>query len=487
MTSPAPAPGAPTPAPATPPAPRSLDADADRSGIVTVMMAATLLRFWQLGKNGLSTDEALTWSAAQQPLATLFQRSPFDGSPPFYSLLTSLALRLGDSEAHLRLVSVLASVGLVWLTYRFARLFSNRTTSTLAAGITALSAYQLQYAQEARPYMTAGFLTVLALYLFVRAVMLHRRKAWAPFVVASVLALHTQGVALLGAAVQPVASPSTFHSVFLVLRSVFLSPLPVVSAMPGSSMPGLDKFVPPWILHTFLVVVTAVPLLGGVSLILEKSRRGQMVRLMTAALFLPLIVAFVLSFERPLWLPRYFPFLTPFVSVLMAVGIARLRRWVAMAWTVVLFLIAGHNQFRYFTHYTKEPWREVAGSIVERSAPGAAAVLVTFDADPMRYYNARLPGSGPVFEVSHAGVPLSDSFSSAQLREMEDATRVQTRGYRDVWLVMRKPELPGRKEVEARTRKVAGEGRALAVRERWDSFQGPLYVWCWRRPTRPVP
>jgi len=45
------------------------------------------------------------------------------------------------------------------------------------------------------------------------------------------------------------------------------------------------------------------------------------VRFALAGLFLPLIAVWAVSFKVPLWLPRYFVFLTPMLGVLLARGL----------------------------------------------------------------------------------------------------------------------------------------------------------------------
>src|SRR5205085_2821986 len=92
--------------------------------------------------------------------------------------------------------------GLVWVTYRLARLVADRPTATLAAAFTALSPYQLMYAQEARTYTLVALWMTLSLYLFARAVLLGQSRAWLPFVLVSALGLWTQTIALLGVLVQ---------------------------------------------------------------------------------------------------------------------------------------------------------------------------------------------------------------------------------------------------------------------------------------------
>ena len=250
-----------------------------------VLLGALALRLWHLGARSLWTDEGSTWTAATSSLRELIRLcAEKDASPPFYYLLTSLMTRLGESEAHLRLVSVLASLGLVWLTYRLARLVAGRGESTLAAALTALSPFQLMYAQEARTYALVAFLSVASLYLFLRAAFLERPRAWLPYLAVSTLALYTQSIAVLSLGVQGALAlltqagrrslkrwalalsacaalylpwlfvtvqqmsrlshshwylaPPGEHGVFQVLRAVFLSPVPLIATPAGAQVPG---------------------------------------------------------------------------------------------------------------------------------------------------------------------------------------------------------------------------------------------------------
>ena len=119
-----------------------------------VLVIAAIARFWHLGARSLWTDEGTAWTIASAPVAELLRMcAQEDASPPLFYMLTSAALQLGSTEFHLRLVSALAAIGVVWLTYRIARLFAGRHEAALAAAFVAVSPFQIMYAQEAR---TAG-------------------------------------------------------------------------------------------------------------------------------------------------------------------------------------------------------------------------------------------------------------------------------------------------------------------------------------------
>lgn len=504
-------------------------ADGSRVPMALVLAVAFLLRLWHLGARSIWTDEGSTWTAASSPLPELLRLcAQKDASPPLFYLLTAGALRLGDDETRLRLVSLLASVGLVWLTYRLARLALPRGRSTLAAAICALSPFQLMYAQEARTYTLVAFLTVAALYLFARAVLLGRRRAWLPFVLVSAAALYTQSIALLGVGVQgalvlftregrrrllpwagaqgialllyapwlfvSLAQASRMHSshwylqspgqheLFQVIRSVFLSPIPLVSPHPGAPLPGLGAFLPAPLAQGLLLLLPAVPLAAALFALRGPSREAWLARFAWAGLVLPLAAVWLASYRVPLWLPRYFVFLTPLLAVLMAIGLARLRpSALRLGWTALVLLGSAYACFRYDTDFTKEPWREAVATIVHDSPPGRTAALVPFDLDPFRYYNRRHPGVVAAFEVSHPEVPFASDYTAEQLAWMEQRAREQTAGFGEVWVVVRSPNSDIRRELAARARAVAAAGREKVFEQKLDSTGGPVRIERWRR------
>jgi mannosyltransferase len=500
-----------------------------RGPVVTLLLAALLVRLWGLGARSVWTDEGSVWTAASAPLPDLIRLcATKDASPPLFHLLTKLALLFGDSEVQLRLVSALASVGLVWLTYRLARLFAGRHEALLAAGLAALSPFQLMYAQEARTYTLVAAWTVLGLYLYARAALLGRPRAWWPLTFAVALGLWTQSIALLGVGAQGVlaivtregrrhflrwvlaiAAALVLHlpwlvvslqqaghvgqshwyvdapdgrGVFQVLRAVFLSPIPLVTAPEGAAVHGLDAVLPRRVAHAFLLLVAAVPLAAAALALRRRDERSCGVAFAAIAVAAPLLAVLAVSSRVPLFLPRYFVFLTPFVAMLTAYGLAALRpAWLGRVLGGLVLLVAAYGCVRVQWDYGKERWREVAATIAGRAVPGRTAVLVTFDVDPYRFYNVKAREPLPAFEVSHPAVPFNSGWTPEQMTAMEDSARARVAGHDEVWVVVRSPNSEPRRAVAALAERAAGDGRALVSRERWDSYGGPLRVAHFRR------
>lgn len=525
-----------TPAPRPQPAPRP--ALVTQAGALAVLAGAALLRFWHLGARSLWTDEGSTWAAAKAPFGEMVRLcAQKDASPPLFYWLTSLALRLGDSEAHLRLVSALASIGLVWITYRLVRLATGRGEALLAATLAALSPFQLLYAQEARTYTLVAFFTVASFYLFLRAAVFGRRRTWLPYIVVSALGLYTQDIAMLGLlaqgavvilvpearrrfapwllaqlAVGVVYLPWLFeslaqvsrlhsshwymerpnpHSVYQVLRTVFVAPIPLATTTPLSRLPGLDALMPDRLAQLALLALPLGPLALAAPRLLERGPRGLVARACALAMVLPVFAVLVVSFHMPLWSYRYFVFLTPFIAVLTAAGLGTIRpAAIGRAWAGLLLLLSAYACLRVDLEVTKEPWRDVVHAIAEESAGRHAAVLVTFDLDPFRFYDVKLARPIDAFEVSHPAVPFASYYTPRQIDEMEQSAREHTRDYEEVWVVIRSPNSAVRREVARRAERVAAEGRALVGYRRWDSTGGPIRVAHFRRlpagaPARP--
>lgn len=495
--------------------------DDSGTGIVAVLFVALLLRFWQLGFLSVWTDEATAWTESRLPFRALIDFCIHkDASPPLFYLLTGWALKLGDNETNLRLVSALASVALVWVTYRLARLGADRRTASIAAALLALSPFQLMYAQEARTYVLVALWTVTALWLFARAVLFERPRSWVPFVIVSALGLWTQDIFLLGVGVQAaviVLSPVgrrhlrawllamlavavlyapwwilsrtgsnlasshwyvpgvNSHNMFQVLRALFLSPLPLVTPTPTAHLPGLDHYMPRALAWAILIVTPMLPLANALRALSADTPRGRMTRFAIAALLLPILAVLIASLHRPLWLQRYFVFLGPMVAVLVAYGVTALkpRVW-SIVWLALLLLVSGYGAFRYYTDHSKEPWRQAVAWIGQHGDPSREIAIVTFDPDPLVYYDSRRDAPFRWVAAAHPDVPFHDAFTEAQLAWIERTIRDSTATAPEVWVVVRSPNSPVRRRIADMATAAAADGRVFAESETLDSATGPI-------------
>lgn len=507
----------------------------DRWLFPLVLTLAAVLRLYELGTRSLWTDEGSTWTAASLPLAQMLERCiTRDASPPLYYIVTSFFLRVGGgTEAALRFGSVLSSLALVWLSYRLARLVMPRTGASLAALFCALAPFQVMFAQEARTYTMVAALSVWGTYLFARGILETNTRVWRSYAGVIALGLWTQSIALLALPAQGIVAVVTregrrqfgrwvlallaaaaiyapwaylsremadhlAHShwyieeptligLVKVLRGLLLSPMPIVTAPRDSVMPGLDLMLPRVAAWGVLLLPPFALLIATLSGGLKRDKLGGLTRILWLGWIVPIVAVFAVSLlGRPLFLPRYFVFATPYIAVLFALGAYSLPT-VARALSVgVLVFVQLLGLVRYHHDATKEPWREIAAHMQAVSPSNRTAALVLFDADPLRFYErAQAPGVRS-FEVSHPAQPFAAEFSAPELAYLDSAAHANASGYDDVWVFVRSPKSPVRHRVVEIARAAAGEGRALAEERTWDSFSGPLMSWRYTKGAVPA-
>lgn len=505
-------------------APDARSFDWARLGPFAALLVAAVLRLYDLGTRPVWTDEGSSWTASRLAITDLLHRCVTrDASPPLYYLLASIPLRFGDDEWHLRIVSVLASLVLVWLTYRLARLALPRGASTFAAFLTALAPFQVQYAQEARTYTVVGMFLVGSTYVYARLQQRPGPQRWLPLVLLTAAGLWTQTIAALGTGSQALVAaftptgrrrfwpwagavatafvlfvpwliyshemanrlgdshwyvpPADRHALFKVVRALLVSPFPLVTAPVGSTHPGLGHWIHPTLAYVLLSLPPLIVLLVTLPTAFDRSARGFVSRLCWVSWLAPVLVVYIVSLRQPLLLQRYFVFATPFVSVLFAQGIASMRPTaarIALGASLVTLSLLGLQ--RYMNDFTKEPWREVTAHIRASAPAGRTIVLVPFDVDPLRFY-LRDGRSGILpFEVVHPDEPFSAHFTPRQLDEVEKAIRPEAAPYDEAWVIIRSANNDDRWRLAQRTLDVAATGRVRLEDHIWPSYDAPLLV-----------
>lgn len=157
-----------------------------------VLGIAGALLFSHVSKRTFWMDEtAVLVYLNQRPFSFIIDyfREP-DNHPPIYYLLVVLVSKLLPwTELTVRLVSILASLGVISVVYVFSlRIWADKKTAALSAVVTAISAYFVLIGQMARYHSLTAFFNLLALYFFYKLT----QEAWTKvnaiwFVVMSIL------------------------------------------------------------------------------------------------------------------------------------------------------------------------------------------------------------------------------------------------------------------------------------------------------------
>ncbi len=135
-----------------------------RRGLWLALIAAAILRFYELGAQSLWVDEIFTWqtSSPNAPLTWLDIVSNLHG--PLVSVFAHFWMRaFGESEFVLRLPMALASIALVPVVAGLARRAVGPKAALPAAWLVALSPFVTWYGQEFRGYVFAMLFAALAM------------------------------------------------------------------------------------------------------------------------------------------------------------------------------------------------------------------------------------------------------------------------------------------------------------------------------------
>ena len=146
--------------------------------LVAILVLAAFLRIFLIGNHGLWIDELFSLRFTSNNLLELIQDVALnDNHPPtYYILLHYWILLFGDSEASLRMPSVILSVLSVFYTYKVGTILFNTRVAAIAALLLALSDFSIYYAQEARMYSLLAFASVLSVYFLLR--FLDKQTPW---------------------------------------------------------------------------------------------------------------------------------------------------------------------------------------------------------------------------------------------------------------------------------------------------------------------
>lgn len=144
-------------------------------GLVLIILLATGLRFYDLGKESYWIDEIATVTMVEEG----WQQSLVSGNwdrPPIYMVITQFWIeRFGTGEVSTRSLSTVFGIAAIPLVYLLALELFGRRVGLLSALLMAVSEFQIFYSQETRYYSLFELSTLLSFLLFLRAIRRGRR------------------------------------------------------------------------------------------------------------------------------------------------------------------------------------------------------------------------------------------------------------------------------------------------------------------------
>ncbi|MEP6468445.1 MAG: glycosyltransferase family 39 protein [Chloroflexota bacterium] len=324
------------------------------------MLALTLLALHDLGALSLWRDEvaSVIFSKGSLPeLLTIVGRDRDAvglANMATYYLLLHFWLFIGETEARIRLLSVIFGVASVVPVYFIARRLAGWLAGGLAAGIFVLIPYVIHYSQEARGYslamLVAGSLTWLLL------IGVERRTVWpwAAYGLIAALGLYVHFfVALIVAAhglwVLATRSLPPWRSALAALLPILLAaaPIPFIIAQFGGGHGWIGGLTVQRVVGSLTAltgspfVLLAIGFLATIAVIAR--RTDPLAWLLLAAALTPIAMAIGISVVKPMLVARYLVVSLPALAALTAVGLVSLRpslaRYAALAGLAVALMV----------------------------------------------------------------------------------------------------------------------------------------------------
>ena len=348
-----------------------------------------------------------------------------------YESILRLWMGLGESEAVVRMLSVLFGVAAVPAMYALAaRLFGVRA-GIIASLLLSVNAFHIQYSQEARSYSLLVLLVILSTLLFVRGMESRSTRVWAGYVLLGVLAVysHTFGIFVLAAHAGSVPFlrrrdvPWGHLAASWAVIAASLTPfwLSIWSGLIGGSADtGGLSWIPETSAKQLYSVLTTLAGGGGTPLLalsLVLVSGGLVVAATTwyssraswetwkyvlplSGLFVPIFLALLISTVQPIVIPRYFivclPALILVASSLIAHPWLLINRISAVApVTIAAALVATSAlaTMSYYDDFQKEDWRGVANHVASRWQAGDGMLFyVPWMESKFDFYSEKIGG-----------------------------------------------------------------------------------------------
>jgi len=397
--------------------------------MVAVVFLSFVLRAYRLNYQELRGDEAATWAYSIRSYAEMLQFYTTHAHPPlYYPLMHNWFSLAGTSEYALRFLPLVNGTVLVAILMALcARWFGWR--AAVAAGLlTAISPYQIYFAQDARSYSLATWLGAASTLALWQALARGRWREWALYGALTLVLAYThyyfflivafQALFVLWNAWQRRRIPWRYIVTGLVAglaylpwliyvwrfltwyRGNFDSPDLIAAILrPLLAFGGGQYLIAPL---TWLNAGATLLLLAWGVIVARRSNRRAL-HLTLLYLFIPLLTVFLVSRFKAIFNERYLVLASPSFLLLIGVGIEQaLSSWrarVSLPVAVLAVLFLGHTAYALNNYYhnpsfaKSPPWRDVM-NYIQRKAHPEDAIIYTAALPEINYYNeraARLP------------------------------------------------------------------------------------------------
>jgi mannosyltransferase len=403
----------------------------------TLVLVSGAMNLLTLSSQSIRLDEAQSLWVATKSVSGIFAWIAEDVHVPLYHVLLHFWIQIFGTDIFMsRLLSLLFYLATVPALYKLAKESSNTRVALVTVALFSLSPFMAWYSSEARMYTLFTFVTTLNNIYFLRFVRSEGKESKFAFFVSSVVGMYThyfflflllsQFVYLLLTIFTRIYTSGEFGkvrliSLFLKFRGIIF----IYLALAGGAFITLV----PWILYVFQLgsasnmqpliprptsfnlFQTIVQFLFGFQnqsvqafiialwplslvmlfLIFTKRKKAPAERLEYFALvtILPIVVVFLISFVRPIFLSRYLILVTPTLFFVLSWSFLSYSRKVARGFVLVTLLVMGFLSIYQDTSAmtpVREDYSSVATYLTTYTTPrDIIAVSAPFTVYPIEY------------------------------------------------------------------------------------------------------
>ena len=312
---------------------------------VALVVIATVLRVWYIGKTDLGYDEGFTLHASLQTLHDLVNLLIKGDNPPLWEILMHFWIKVfGISEVAIRSLSLIFSVLTVVPIYMLGEKHLHRFVGIAAALMYACSTFSIYMAHECRVYSLIGFLTACSAFLFINIIEKPKTIKFILLTLVNLMLMYGHYLSVwviimeftIALIIKPIRKkiwkPYLIHAAALIL--LFIPMFPVLfRRFMDSGLNGtwIEKTTSPEALYDFLWRMCNVPVTTVLAIAILISALIKLIaaafqkkyhydHLDTLSLFwvVPLLVSFILSYFTGFFLDRYFYFIFPLFYLSLA-------------------------------------------------------------------------------------------------------------------------------------------------------------------------
>jgi mannosyltransferase len=377
--------------------------------LVAIVVVGAGLRMRGLDSESVWLDEAFAIGIARAGLGEVLYETRLDVHPPlYYILLHAWTLVAGGSAWSARLLSVIASLGILVATHVVGTRLGGRTTGLVAAALLAVSVFHIEFAQEARMYAQLTLLATLSTYGFMRLFDPPRLRWFVFYVAVTSLMTYThvyaafiigaQGLSILidlawrrrdalEVTARWIAAQALVFAAFLLWLPVFTWQVSLVQTSFWIARPEPMGFLGAFrtytgsddLLHALLPLV-AWGLVGLARRSATSPQPRPPLFFLLPWLAGPILFPFVLSLvSSPIFLPKYTIAASVPFAVIAAAGIARLPFGLLRAGALALCVVLSARTFpAYYDVQTKDGWRDAVPVVESLAGQGDAVVVYPY-------------------------------------------------------------------------------------------------------------